>query len=218
MPKPKHFIITIDGPAASGKGTVSRLLADHLKLPYLDTGLSYRAVAHVLKTQKKSLDNIKLAEQVAKKIDFNDFNKDLLSRHPIGNAASKIAVMGSVRRILVQQQRNFANIPPGAILDGRDVGTIVCPDAQVKFYIIASDTIRAKRRWEEMMNKREGKTENYDRILEDIRQRDTRDQSREDSPLHPANDAYLIDTSKMSIEEMFRACLEIVNRHKYLEI
>jgi len=147
----KAFVIAIDGPAASGKGTLGRKLAEHLKLPHFDTGLTYRAVGHALLQVGLPLDNEELAMSVAENIDFANLDRSILSAHEIGEAASHIAVMTRVRKILVDAQRKFANTPPGAVLDGRDIGTVVCPDAQIKFYVTASPEIRAKRRHEEIL-------------------------------------------------------------------
>ena len=201
------FIIAIDGPAASGKGTLARRLAAHFGLPHLDTGLTYRAVAHALLQAGLPLDNEELAVVAAENIDLGGLDRDILSAHDIGEAASKIAVMSKVRQTLVDKQREFASREPGAVLDGRDIGTVVCPDAQVKLYVTASPEERAKRRHLEIEGK--GGTSDYDEILADIVRRDERDTGRADSPLRPADDAHLIDTSSMDIETAFRTALEI---------
>lgn len=206
------FIIAIDGPAASGKGTLARKLADELGLPHLDTGLTYRAVAHALLSDDLPLDDEKLAEKIARKVDLGALDKSVLSDHEIGEAASKIAVMSSVRQALVEQQRVFAATAKGAVLDGRDIGTVVCPRADVKLFVTASPQERARRRWNEMQLK--GQDANFDQILKDIQQRDTRDMARADSPLKPADDAHLLDTSEMDIQTAFRQALEIVERAK----
>ena len=130
--------------------------------------------------------------------------------HEIGEAASKIAVMPKVRAALVCSQRKFANTPPGAVLDGRDIGTVVCPDAQVKLFITASPEVRAQRRYEEMLER--GRNVEYEDILADLKIRDDRDMNRKDSPLKPAKDAHLIDTSKMDIETAFKTALELVKQ------
>lgn len=206
------FIIAIDGPAASGKGTLARKLADELGLPHLDTGLTYRAVAHALLSEDLPLDDEKLAEKIARTVDLGTLDKSVLSDHEIGEAASKIAVMSSVRQALVEQQRVFAATATGAVLDGRDIGTVVCPNADVKLFVTASPQERARRRWNEMQLK--GQDANFDQILKDIQQRDTRDMARADSPLKPADDAHLLDTSEMDIQTAFRQALEIVERAK----
>jgi len=204
------FVIAIDGPAASGKGTLARRLAKTLGYAHLDTGLTYRAVGYALLQAGAQLNDEALAIEAARKIDLPNLDRELLSAHFVGEAASKIAVMGGVRCTLVQLQQTFATTPPGAVLDGRDIGTVVCPDADVKFFITASPGIRAGRRFEEIISK--GGDAIYDEILEDIRKRDERDMGRTDSPLKPAKDAHLIDTSKMDIETAFHAALAIIKQ------
>ena len=203
------FTIAIDGPAASGKGTLARRLAAHYGFPHLDTGLTYRAVAHALLQADLPLDNEELAVVAAENIDLGALDRDILSAHEIGEAASKVAVMSQVRKVLVDQQRAFAAREPGAVLDGRDIGTVVCPDAQVKLYVTASPEVRARRRHLEAGEKGSGAS--YDAILDDIRRRDARDMGRADSPLKPAADAHLIDTSAMDIETAFKTALAIVD-------
>ena len=206
------FIIAIDGPAASGKGTLGRRLARELNLHHLDTGLTYRAVAHALLTAGEPLDDEPTAIAAARRVDLGKLDREVLSDHEIGSAASKVAAMSGVRQELVELQRSFADTPPGAILDGRDIGTVVCPDAAVKFYVTASPEERARRRWKEMQQK--GKPAEYDEILADIAARDARDMGREDSPLKPAADAHLLDTSQMDIETAFQQALSIVMQAK----
>ncbi len=202
------MIIAIDGPAASGKGTLARKLAEHFDLPHLDTGLSYRGVAYALLKDGAPLDDPALAKAAANAIDLVALDRDLLSAHEVGEAASKIAVMSEVRRILVEKQRAFAGNKRGAILDGRDIGTVVCPEADVKLYVTASAEARAARRFLEAGEKGSGATRAQ--ILEDIVRRDERDTGRADSPLRPAEDAHLLDTSEMSIEQAFEAALGII--------
>ena len=140
------LLIAIDGPAASGKGTLARRLADYYHLPHLDTGLTYRAVAHRLLIHGLPLDNAAHATEAARQIDLSNLDKHALSAHAVGDAASRVAVISEVRKILVEKQRAFARQPGGAVLDGRDIGTVVCPDADVKLYITASAEVRAGRR------------------------------------------------------------------------
>lgn len=204
------MIIAIDGPAASGKGTLARRLAAHFGLHHLDTGLTYRAVAHALLQAGLPLDNEELAETVAANIDLGGLDPAILSDHGIGEAASKVAVMPRVRAALVAAQRDFASRPPGAVLDGRDIGTVVCPDAPVKLYVTASPQVRAGRRHAELSAK--GGTAQLADILADIERRDARDMGRADSPLKPAEDAYLIDTSAMDIEAAFKTALALVEQ------
>ncbi|MFK5979881.1 MAG: (d)CMP kinase [Rhizobiaceae bacterium] len=208
----QSFIVAIDGPAASGKGTLARKLGERLNFPHLDTGLTYRAVGHALLQVGLPLDNEELAVSVAENIDLTKLDRSILSAHDIGEAASKIAVMSRVREVLVEAQRKFSRTPPGAILDGRDIGTVVCPDAQIKFYVTANPEIRARRRHEEI--NRNGGTADYDDIFADILKRDERDMGRKDSPLRPASDAHLLDTSKMSIESAFQVAIDLIEQVK----
>lgn len=197
----KPFVIAIDGPAASGKGTLARKIATHYHLHHLDTGLTYRGVAHALLQKKLPLNDKKNALACAKQLDFNTLNPILLSSHELGEAASKIALNPAVREILVAKQRGFAKILPGSVLDGRDIGTVVCPNADIKFYVLANVKIRAKRRYQEMIKK--GDQADYHEILRDLEQRDRRDITRKQSPLRPAQNAHLLDTSELSIEATF---------------
>lgn len=203
------FIIAIDGPAASGKGTLSRRLAREFGFHHLDTGLTYRGVAKKLLDQALPLDDASLAEQAARDLDLGSLDADVLSAHDIGNAASKVAVITSVRHILVDAQRAFSIQPPGTVLDGRDIGTVVCPDADVKIYVIAQAETRAERRYKEALNK--GGDQSYAEILADIKARDERDSGRKDSPMRRADDAHLLDTSKMDIETAFTAAKALVD-------
>ena len=205
----KPFVIAIDGPAASGKGTLARNLATHYHLPHLDTGLTYRAVADALLKANELLDNENTAIKIAKSLDFSQLDPDHLSNNEIGEAASKVAVMPGLRETLVAVQRQFAEQTNGAVLDGRDIGTVVCPDASVKLYIVASPEARAERRYREILSK--GKTADYDKILADLIQRDERDMNRKQSPLKPAPDAHLLDTTKLSIESAFKAACAVVD-------
>ncbi len=202
------FIIAIDGPAASGKGTLARRLAEQLKLPHLDTGLTYRAVAHALILANEPLNDEPTAIAAARRVDLAALDPAILADHAIGDAASQVAVMTGVRQTLVELQRQFASTPPGAVLDGRDIGTVVCPDADVKLYVTASPRERARRRWNEMQLK--GQDVDFNDILRDIQNRDARDMGRSDSPLKPAENAHLLDTSQMDIETAFTQALAII--------
>lgn len=208
----KPFVIAIDGPAASGKGTLGRRLASELGLNHLDTGLTYRAVANQLLQNNQTLEDETIAVAAAEQVDLGKLDRSVLSSHAVGNAASKVAAMTKVRQKLVELQRAFANTPPGAILDGRDIGTVVCPDAAVKLYVTASPEVRANRRWQEMQDK--GEAADFDTILADIAERDARDMGRADSPLKPATDAHLLDTSQMDIETAFLQAMAIVKQAK----
>ncbi|WP_367716762.1 (d)CMP kinase [Nitratireductor sp. GISD-1A_MAKvit] len=201
--------IAIDGPAASGKGTLARRLAAHYGLRHLDTGLTYRGVARALLDTGQPLDDEPIAEKAARALDLGALDRTVLSEHGTGEAASKVAVMPLVRTALVEKQRAFAAAPPGAVLDGRDIGTVVCPDADVKLYVIASAEVRAMRRWREILDN--GGSADHAQILADIERRDARDMGREDSPLRPAEDAHLLDTSEMDIETAFQAACTLVD-------
>ena len=209
MNRRKPFIIAIDGPAASGKGTLARKLASHYGFSYLDTGLTYRAVADELLKRRLPLNDEDIALKTASLIDFGSLDRAHLSEHEIGEAASKVAVMGRLRKTLVDMQKAFAEQSKGAVLDGRDIGTVVCPDADVKLYIIATPEVRAERRYKEMMEK--GEKVDYNAILADLKRRDERDMKRAESPLKPAKDAHLLDTTKLSIEGAFAAACAIID-------
>ncbi len=202
--------IAIDGPAASGKGTLARRIADHFGLRHLDTGLSYRAVADALLRDGADLGDENAAIRAAEGIDLAGLDRHHLSSHDIGEAASRVAVMPGLRRTLVARQRAFAAFPPGAVLDGRDISTVVLPDARAKLFVVASPETRARRRSLEM--RKRGLDIDEAEVLADIRKRDARDIARIDSPLRPAPDAYLLDTTELDIEAAFRAALEYVSR------
>ena len=204
------LLIAIDGPAASGKGTLARRLAAHFGLRHLDTGLSYRAVADALLASAADLDDEAAAIAAARTIDLAQLDRRRLAQHDIGEAASRVAVMPGLRRALREKQRDFAKMPPGAVLDGRDIGTIVLPDAPAKLYITASPEVRARRRVLEMLADDAQIDEAV--VLEDLRRRDARDAGRTDSPLKPAPDAYLLDTTYLDIEAAFRAAVDYVSR------
>ncbi len=203
------FTIAIDGPAAAGKGTLSRQIADTYGFHHLDTGLTYRATAKALLDAGLPLDDEKVAEKMAREVELAGLDRNILSAHAIGEAASKIAVMPAVRRALVEAQQSFATRQPGTVLDGRDIGTVVCPQAPVKLYVTASPEVRARRRHDEIVA-RGGEAE-YGEIFADVKTRDERDMGRADSPLKPAEDAHLLDTSEMSIEAAFQAAKVIID-------
>ena len=206
----KTFTIAIDGPAGPGKGTMARRLADHFHLHLLDTGLTYRAVAHRMIEAGLPLDDEAAAVAAAVAVDLSALDREVLSQHAVGEAASRVAVIPMVRRVLVDKQREFARRAPGAVLDGRDIGTVVCPAADVKIYVTASAAVRARRRLAEIEAR--GGAADYARILSDIERRDARDSERADSPLRPAADAHLLDTSEMDIETAFQAGRRLVDQ------
>ena len=204
-------LIAIDGPAASGKGTLARRLARHFNVPHLDTGLLYRATAAGLLAQGARLDDVDQAVAVARGLALTDFNEDTLRGREMGEAASVVAAIPEVRDALIEAQRRFAARPEGAVLDGRDIGTVICPDAPVKMFVTASPETRAQRRALELAGR--GEKVEFEAILDDIRKRDARDSSRSSAPLKAADDAITLDTSKLGIEEAFAAALKIVT-HK----
>ena len=202
------MIIAIDGPAASGKGTLARKLAAHYGLRHLDTGLLYRAVAQALIAAGEPLDDPDKAGAAARSLDPARFDEALLKGHAAGEAASIVSAIPVVRAALVDLQRDFAAQPPGAVLDGRDIGTVICPQAQVKIYVTASPETRAHRRWLEASAKAQSMNEAD--ILADIRRRDERDAARAVAPLKLATDAHLLDTTTLDIDAAFRAAVAIV--------
>jgi len=204
------MIIALDGPAASGKGTLARRIAEHFGLRHLDTGLLYRAVARDVRAVDGALDNPADAAAAAQNLDPATLNDPTL-RHPgIGNAASVVAQVSVVRDILLKFQQQFASQPPGAVLDGRDIGTVVCPDADVKIFVVADPRVRAERRYAELKDRGEAVTP--EQILDTILERDKRDRERPDSPMKPAQDALLLDTTKLSIEGSLDAAIELIKR------
>jgi cytidylate kinase len=201
--------IAIDGPAASGKGTLARRLAGHFGLRHLDTGLTYRAVAEAMLARGASLDDEGAAAALAGRLDLSDLDAGRLADHAVGEAASRVAVMPALRRALVLRQREFAAAPPGAVLDGRDIGTVVLPDAAAKLFVTASPETRARRRALELAERGIHIAEAA--VLADLKRRDARDTARTDSPLRPADDACLLDTTDLDIEAAFRAAVDYVN-------
>ena len=202
------MIIAIDGPAASGKGTLARRLAERYGLPHLDTGLFYRATAAALIDQDRDLGDVNAAIAAARGLALTDFDEARLRSRDIGEAASIVAALPALREALTQAQRNFALRPGGAVLDGRDIGTVICPQAEVKIFVTASPEARAQRRALELAAR--GEKVDYGAILEDIARRDARDLGRAVAPLKAAPDAAVLDTTRMSVDEAFAEAVQIV--------
>lgn len=208
----KPLVIAVDGPAASGKGTLARRLADHFDLPYLDTGSLYRAAAMRLVYAGKEPSDVIAAIAAARSLQPHDLANPKLRQEHIGKAASVISAYPEVREALLDYQRNFARQEGGAVLDGRDIGTVVCPEAPVKFFVTASIGTRAERRHREL--KGEGTEIPLDTVLHSLRERDERDSKRSLAPLEPAPDAVIIDTSSMSANEVFERVLNLLTAKK----
>lgn len=202
------MIIAIDGPAASGKGTLGRRVAAHYGYRHLDTGLIYRAVARALLDAGAGLDDEARALAAARHLDPAALGDPALKSHAVGEAASVVASIPAVRQALLEFQRRFAADPPGAVLDGRDIGTVICPDAEVKIFVVADPAIRARRRTLEMRARGEAADESA--VLADILRRDERDRNRAVAPSKPAADAHLLDNSHLDIEAGVRAAIAIV--------
>jgi len=196
------FTVAIDGPAAAGKGTVSRAVAAHFGLAHLDTGLLYRA------TGRRTLDGTDPVE-AANSLRAEDLEADDLRTPEVAQAASRVAAIPDVRGALVDFQRAFARRAGGAVLDGRDIGTVICPEAEVKLFVTATDDVRAIRRFRELAAN--GHDVDYDTVLSDLRGRDARDRARADAPLRPAEDAVVLDTSEMDIKEAVKTAIAVVD-------
>jgi len=193
------FTVAIDGPAAAGKGTISRAVAEKFGFAYLDTGSLYRAVGvKALKIGCGVIDP-EVAANVAGNLSSTDITRDDLRTAMAGQAASKVAAIPEVRAALLEFQKSYARRDGGAVLDGRDIGTVICSNAEVKIYVTASDEIRAERRHKELVTSKPDLT--VEQVLTDLRARDARDASRDASPMKPADDALLLDTTDLSIDE-----------------
>ena len=199
------MIVAIDGPAGSGKGTISKKLAEYFNLSYLDTGILYRAVALQMLTEGINENDYRSAQKVAQQVSIASIDHTGIRTRAVSDLASKIATISTVRQELLTRQRRFAQNPDpdkdGAILDGRDIGTVVCPNADFKLFIMAELEIRAKRRWKELLQS--DPTAIYCEVLEEMRSRDERDTNRKDAPLVVTSDAMIIDTSNKSIDVSF---------------
>ncbi|QUJ75403.1 (d)CMP kinase [Sulfitobacter albidus] len=197
------FTVAIDGPAAAGKGTVSKAVAAHFGFAHLDTGLLYRAVGAKVLAGADPVD-------AARTLIPDDLENDSLRTPEVAQSASRVAVIAEVRAALVDFQRSFAARAGGAVLDGRDIGTVICPDAQVKLFVTASPEVRAQRRFAELSGK--GIGDSYDRVLADVRARDARDMERAEAPLRPAADAHMIDTSTLTIDAAVAQAVALITK------
>ncbi|HEY6335537.1 MAG TPA: (d)CMP kinase [Alphaproteobacteria bacterium] len=203
------MIVAVDGPAASGKGTLAQRIAMRFDLAFLDTGLLYRAVGHKVLTAGGNSSARETAVAAARGLKLSELDdpalQEALRSDEVGKAASQVAALAEVRAALLDLQRRFAHHPPGrkkgAVLDGRDIGTIICPDADVKIYVTASPEVRAERRHKELIAR--GVASIYARVLEDLKERDARDSARAAAPLKPASDAYVLDTSALDADQAF---------------
>ncbi|AWN37044.1 (d)CMP kinase [Methylobacterium radiodurans] len=204
------MVIAIDGPAASGKGTLARRLAAHYGLPHLDTGLLYRAVALTLIDAGIPLDDEAAAARAATGLIADRLADPRLRERAMGEAASRVSGIPAVRAALLAWQQRFAGTPDGAVLDGRDIGTVICPDARVKLFITASAEERARRRHRELEGR--GEAASLAAILADIQARDARDASRSAAPLKAAADAVVLDTTELDADEAFAAARAVVDR------
>lgn len=202
------MIIAIDGPAGSGKGTLAKALAEHLGYPHLDTGALYRATALAVLRDGADPDDDAAAERAARSLDAALVESPELRTAAVGEAASKVAAKPAVRAALRDFQRSFARTPPGAVLDGRDIGTVIVPDARVKLFVTATPEIRARRRHEELLPR--GEASIYGRVLADLRQRDARDAERAEAPMRMADDAVEIDTSDLTPDQVLQRALALV--------
>jgi len=202
------FVVAIDGPAASGKGVISRRLGESFGLRVLDTGLLYRAVGAAVLRAGGDLDAETASAAAARALDLQQLDDPDLRSETAGEAASRVAVHPEVRRALLDFQRAFAMREPGAVLDGRDIGTVIFPEAQAKFFVTASVEARARRRWRQLSS--QGGEASYVDTLADIRRRDARDAAREAAPMRPSPDAVLLDTTDLDIDGAFDAARRIV--------
>lgn len=202
------MIIALDGPAASGKGTLARRIARELGYAHLDTGKLYRAVGMAVLRQGGDPSDATAAEAAARALDPDTLDDPELGGDEAAQAASRVSAIPAVRAALLEMQRAFAAQLPGAVLDGRDIGTVVCPDADIKLYVIASDEIRAQRRHKELLDR--GKASIYARVLQDLKERDARDSARSVAPMKPAEDAMVLDTTALDAEAAYAAAMEYI--------
>ena len=203
------FVVAIDGPAAAGKGTIAKAVAKHFNLPHLDTGLLYRGIGKKALAYSRTSYYPEVAKQLALDLKPSDLNPNELRTPEIAEAASKVAKITEVREVLLDFQRSFANQDGGAVLDGRDIGTVICPNADIKLFITASAEIRSYRRYKELNNN--GHDVELESVLQDVVSRDKRDAERETSPLVIAKDAIKIDTSSLTIKDAVEVAISYLN-------
>ena len=205
-----RFTVAIDGPAAAGKGTIARALAARFGFAHLDTGLLYRAVGKKALDQGRGVLDEGVAELVARDLTEDDTRAEGLRTVLVSRAASKVAAMPGVRKALLEFQKTFAQREGGAVLDGRDIGTVICPDAEVKLFVTADDATRADRRWRELVSK--GQDTTLEQVAADLRMRDARDAGRDTAPLTQADDALLLDTTELDIDAAVAKAAEIIEQ------
>jgi CMP/dCMP kinase len=205
------MIIAVDGPSAAGKGTLARAIAKHLGYHFLDTGSLYRMVGLAMLQQGRAASDVRAAVAIAEGLDPMSVKDSDLRSEAVADMASQVAVIPEVRKALLEFQRQFAQRQPGAVLDGRDIGTVVCPDADLKFFVTAATDVRAKRRHDEL--KSLGHKLDYDAVLADIQARDERDAARISAPTKQADDAIMIDTSELDQDEVIAAVMGVIADH-----
>ena len=206
------FVVAIDGPAAAGKGTISRAVAGEFGFAHLDTGLLYRAVGKRALNMGRGVIDEGVAELVARELSEKDVVDEGLRTVLVSRAASRVAALPGVRSALLDFQRKFAARDGGAVLDGRDIGTVICPDANVKLFVTASDAMRAQRRFDELTAR--GEDTSLAQVAADLKSRDARDAGREDAPMMQAEDAKLLDTSEMTVTQAIEAAVEIIRQKR----
>ena len=206
----RGIVIAIDGPAAAGKGTIARAVAEHFGFDHLDSGLLYRAVGRKALEEGRGVIDPGVASLVARELRPEDLDAEALRGAVVANAASKVAAIPEVRAALLDFQRRFPEGRRGVVIDGRDIGTVVFPDAEVKLFVTASDEARAERRWKELRERGEEVT--LEQVLAELRARDRRDRSRAVAPLRRAEDAYLLDTTELSIDAAVARATEIIEQ------